>query len=464
MSDKRTQPEWQVPVSKICEEPLKLYNSLTRSKNIFTPVNGKRVNWYNCGPTVYDASHMGHARSYVTFDIIRRVLSDYFKFDVFFVQNVTDIDDKIILRARQNYLYQKYVDEVPSKNSETVLEDVNNALAQAENKLANETDPDKKTMLTNLIFNAKKLISTHDAHLIELVSNLKDILAPWLDKQFGNQVSDNEIFKELPRFYENDFNEDMKALNILPPNCVTRVSEYVPEIIEYIEKIISNGYAYVSNGSVYFDTNKFANSGKHFYARLVPEAFGDKRALAEGEGDLVGTVEEKRNPSDFALWKSSKAGEPFWPSPFGNGRPGWHIECSVMASALIGQQMDIHSGGIDLRFPHHDNEMAQAEAYYNNEGSWVNYFLHSGHLTISGCKMSKSLKNFITIKEVLKKNSARQLRIAFLLHSWKDTLDYSANTMSDAIQFEKTINVSYLCIVTPFYSFLYLFLCSRSFS
>jgi len=159
-------------------------------------------------------------------------------------------------------------------------------------------------------------------------------------------------------------------------------------------------------------------------------------------------LSEKKSVIDFALWKSSKAGEPWWDSPWGKGRPGWHIECSVMASAICGESLDIHTGGVDLKFPHHDNELAQAEAYFNNS-HWVRYFLHSGHLTIAGCKMSKSLKNFITIQDALKKHSSRQLRLAFLLHSWKDTLDYSDNTMSMAVQYEKFLNVSiqiYICL------------------
>lgn len=148
----------------------------------------------------------------------------------------------------------------------------------------------------------------------------------------------------------------------------------------------------------------------------------------------------KRQAMDFALWKASKPGEPAWDSPWGRGRPGWHIECSVMATEVLGNKLDIHAGGIDLRFPHHDNEIAQSEACFESD-SWVNYFLHSGHLTITGCKMSKSLKNFITIKEALKDNSARQIRIAFLLHSWKDTLDYSPSVMEGAVQLEKLLNV-----------------------
>ena len=170
-------------------------------------------------------------------------------------------------------------------------------------------------------------------------------------------------------------------------------------------------------------------------------------------GDLsISEGSEKRSPIDFALWKSSKDGEPWWESPWGKGRPGWHIECSVMASIICGESLDIHTGGVDLKFPHHDNEIAQAEAYFNNS-DWVRYFLHSGHLTIAGCKMSKSLKNFITIQDALKKHSARQLRLAFLLHSWKDTLDYSDTTLHMAIQYEKFLNVcKIVCYVSHKFS------------
>ncbi|OWK17240.1 CARS, partial [Cervus elaphus hippelaphus] len=246
-----------------------------------------------------------------------------------------------------------------------------------------------------------------------LLEEAKDVLSDWLDSLHGSEV--------------------------LPPDVLTRVSEYVPEIVDFVQKIVDNGYGYASNGSVYFDTVKFANSEGHSYGKLVPEAVGDQKALHEGEGDLSVSAErlsEKRSPNDFALWKASKPGEPSWPCPWGKGRPGWHIECSAMAGTLLGASMDIHGGGFDLRFPHHDNELAQSEAYFEND-YWVRYFLHTGHLTIAGCKMSKSLKNFITIKDALKKHSARQLRLAFLMHSWKDTLDYSANTMESALHFYK---------------------------
>lgn len=189
----------------------------------------------------------------------------------------------------------------------------------------------------------------------------------------------------------------MDDLNIQRPNVLTRVSEYVPEIVDFVKKIIENGFAYEVDGSVYFDTIKFDKTDGHNYAKLEPWSAGNVKLLQEGEGDLSKDLIGKKTSSDFALWKKSKEGEPAWDSPWGLGRPGWHIECSVMASDVLGQRLDIHSGGIDLAFPHHDNEIAQCEGYFNCK-QWVNYFLHAGHLHIEGQKMSKSLKNFITIQ------------------------------------------------------------------
>ncbi|KAH9496409.1 hypothetical protein Btru_012569 [Bulinus truncatus] len=439
---KRCQPKWNPP-QKDGKPVLRLYNSLTRQKEEFIPQSGNTITWYNCGPTVYDASHMGHARSYISFDILRRVLMDYFRFDIFYCMNITDIDDKIIVRARQNYLMEEYIKSSPS--SEQIKKDVTASLEMLKAKIAKETDPDKLNMLTKMQQKVMALVDSGDAGQNVRLTDIRDIMAPWLDKLKGATVTDNAIFSELPRFWEEEFHKDMLALNVLPPDVLTRVSEYVPEIVEYIKKIIANGYAYESHGSVYFDTKSFDSAPNHFYAKMVPEAYGDKKALAEGEGELsVGDEQgEKRSATDFALWKASKPGEPSWESPWGKGRPGWHIECSVMASDIFGESMDIHSGGFDLKFPHHDNELAQAEAFFEND-HWVRYFVHSGHLTIDGCKMSKSLKNFITIKEALKKYTPRQMRLLYLLHSWKDTLDYSEKTMEVASDYEKTLNEFFL--------------------
>lgn len=447
----RSLPKWIAPEG--CGE-LKLYNSLTREKNVFVPQNGRRVLWYSCGPTVYDASHMGHARSYITFDILRRVLQSYFNYDVFYVMNITDIDDKIIFRARRNHLLEKYIEE---KNSpEKILEDVNSALKSYSVKMENTTDEDKKNMFCRIIEKVKssasrlKHLQTSNSDsdsmksaLKELLDDASDPLSTWLDTKFGSNITEQRIFAKLTQHWENEFHNDMKALNILPVDCLTRITEYIPECATFIQKIIENGYAYEANGSVYFDTIKFGSSGKHAYARLVPEAVGDMEALAEGEGELSQSTGDKKSERDFALWKASKPGEPAWDSPWGKGRPGWHVECSVMASAILGNSIDIHTGGVDLKFPHHDNELAQSEAHYG-VSQWIHYFLHAGHLTIEGCKMSKSLKNFITIKEALKRNSSRQIRFAFLLHAWNATLDYSENVLREAEQTDKLFNDFFL--------------------
>lgn len=447
----RSLPKWIAPEG--CGE-LKLYNSLTREKNVFVPQNGRRVLWYSCGPTVYDASHMGHARSYITFDILRRVLQSYFNYDVFYVMNITDIDDKIIFRARRNHLLEKYIEE--NNSLEKILEDVNSALKSYSVKMENTTDEDKKNMFCRIIEKVKSSVSrlkhlqtsnsdsdSMKSALKELLDDASDPLSTWLDTKFGSNITEQRIFAKLTQHWENEFHNDMKALNILPADCLTRITQYIPECATFIQKIIANGYAYEANGSVYFDTIKFGSSGKHAYARLVPEAVGDMEALAEGEGELSQSTGDKKSERDFALWKASKPGEPAWNSPWGKGRPGWHVECSVMASAILGNSIDIHTGGVDLKFPHHDNELAQSEAHYG-VSQWIHYFLHAGHLTIEGCKMSKSLKNFITIKEALKRNSSRQIRFAFLLHAWNATLDYSENVLREAEQADKLFNDFFL--------------------
>jgi cysteinyl-tRNA synthetase len=334
--------------------PLKIYNSLTRTKTTFVPMTGKRVTWYMCGPTVYDSSHMGHARTYVAFDVLRRIMTHVFNYDVILTMNITDIDDKIINKSREA------------------------------------------------------------------------------------EIS----FEELARGQEKSFLADMESLGVLPPDVMTRVSEYVPEIVTFISGIIKNGFAYESGGSVYFSTTAYKASGHHKYGKLFPEAVGNSKLLEEGEGALSTSagLRDKRDANDFALWKASKPGEPFWSSPWGNGRPGWHIECSAMCEGTLGSfnkgSIDIHSGGIDLKFPHHENEVAQSEAYHDCS-QWVNYFIHSGHLHIEGLKMSKSLKNFITIKDAVEHYGARQLRLLFLLQRYNAPMNYSATQMESAANEEK---------------------------
>ena len=274
------------------------------------------------------------------------------------------------------------------------------------------------------------------------------------------------IFDSIPALHDkreiNSLIYFSQALGVRPADVLTRVSEYIPEVVEYVEKIIANGYGYVApSGSVYFDTLAFNEKKDHFYAKLEPGKFEmneqNLKLLAEGEGSLAGdTKGEKRNPQDFALWKSSKPGEPIWKSPWGEGRPGWHIECSAMSSAVLGQSLDIHSGGVDLKFPHHDNEIAQAEAYYDSD-CWVHYFLHPGHLHINGLKMSKSLKNFITIREAFQGKgefppiTPRQMRIMFLLAKWDSVMDFSGSSL-------EVINFPIFCFLAFFQlSFIYVY-------
>nr|KAJ3422186.1 hypothetical protein HK105_000825 [Polyrhizophydium stewartii] len=484
------QPHWQMPEGTPVPQ-LRMHNSLTRKKEPFVPEHGRRVTWYSCGPTVYDKSHLGHARNFITTDILRRILKDFFGYDVLFVMNITDIDDKvcldlarshlasrpalmpaanpdaakIIINARQKHLFEKYRQE-HGVLTPAVIADADNAWTffvtkrlgkffgeaalkwdeflalNAEGKL-NGTANDAKFGLylktSTVARDAIKRAKARSITIDEFYGAVQDPLSQWIDSKEGDKTTDHKIFRDFAAYWESDYFADMDALNILRPDVLTRVSEYVPEIITFVERIISNGFAYELDGSVYFDTVKFDKSEKHTYAKIEPWSAGNVKLLQEGEGDLAADASGKRNAADFALWKKSKPGEPFWDSPWGKGRPGWHIECSVMAGDVLGEKMDIHSGGVDLTFPHHDNELAQSESHYGCT-QWVNYFLHGGHLHIEGQKMSKSLKNFISIKEVLAQHTAAQIRIMFLMHDWNGTLDYSIGSMSEARGIEASIN------------------------
>ncbi|KAL2621236.1 hypothetical protein R1flu_001441 [Riccia fluitans] len=445
---------------------LKVYNSLSGTKVPFQTNDGTRkVTWYNCGPTVYDSSHIGHARNYLTFDIIRRIMEDYFGYEIRYVMNITDVDDKIILRARRNYLLNRYLSTVGS-NLEKVQQDLEShfpveiakqrkKVEEAEKELSNSSPGlQKKTLEEKVKQEQLKLSKLEEALKLmqEKVKEAKalggieginvllwpgstDVLTSRLDADGGSEVTDHAIFRAHAAKYEKEFFEDMASLGVRPPTYMTRVTGYVDKIIDYVENIVSRGFAYVANGSVYFDTKAFIDAG-HTYGKLNPWAVGSAGLASESEANFETT--EKKNKSDFALWKASKCGEPFWESPWGLGRPGWHIECSAMASDIIGQAMDIHSGGNDLQFPHHDNELAQAEAYYGCS-QWVNYFFHSGHLAIDGLKMSKSLKNFITIKQGLEMYTARQLRFLFVIQLWDKPMTFNKEVMDIALAREQKL-------------------------
>ena len=464
-ADAKTTTKWTPPTTLDAntKPKLHLYNTLTHSKVPFVPVESDRIKWYSCGPTVYNSSHMGHARNYVSIDINRRILQDYFGYDITFIQNVTDIDDKIIIKARQEHLYEQYLAKhakVDEEFKKLVLESLQDYVSK---NLPEYTDGDitvgftkwvagqdvKQIGLTNAKFpmHVKAVMATLKALTEEAMSYeefttaVKDVVVAKLDKDLGSTVTDPAVFRKCSSYWERQYDLDMLKLNVLPPTIVTRVSEYIPEIVSFVEKIVERGYAYAtSDGSVYFSTGQFDNSEGHQYAKCQPWSKGDMALLADGEGSLTaGVVEGKRSASDFALWKASKAGEPAWPSPWGEGRPGWHIECSVMGSDFVGDKMDIHSGGIDLAFPHHDNEMAQSEAHFDCE-QWVNYFLHTGHLHIEGQKMSKSLKNFITIDEALEKYSSRELRLIFALVQWNNPLDFKEALLNECRSVESTLD------------------------
>lgn len=480
MSDSK-HPHWHVPSGKPIL-PLKLHNSLTNNKEQFITIDEaqRQVSWYICGPTVYDSAHLGHARAYVTFDILRRVMEDYFGYEINFVMNITDIDDKIILRARQNHLFQQFLDQtIQNLNNLSVadvLKRVEQAYQYAQDKLQNEQKnleeklpqtkakdvDDMKNRISATVIKLQNLVnsrnkseklaqqlqqlqslplSTQTDSVRSYLQSAQGVLSQQLDAELGQGSFEQEVFRRHAAYYEKEFLEDMHALGVRDPTVLTRVTEYVEQIKTYIQGIIDKGFAYESNGSVYFDTIKF--SANHDYAKLSPQSRGNLELAEEGEGALSSGGSEKRNPSDFALWKKSKPGEPSWPSTWGGGRPGWHIECSVMASDYFGQQMDIHAGGVDLKFPHHDNELAQAEAHYDCH-QWVNYFLHAGHLNIDGAKMSKSLKNFVSIRGVLESYSARQIRFWFLSQPWHLSMNYSDESMQDAKSKERTLKEFFL--------------------
>ena len=327
--------------------PITLYNTLTRQKEEFVPLNPENVRMYVCGMTVYDYCHLGHARVLVVFDMIARWLRQH-GYPLTYVRNITDIDDKIIARANEN----------------------------------------------------------------------------------------GETIGELTARFIAAMNEDSDALGVLRPDIEPKATEHIGQMIAMIEDLIANGKAYPApNGDVYYAVREFAE-----YGQLSGKSLDDLRA-----GERVDVDTNKRDPLDFVLWKAAKPSEPYWESPWGNGRPGWHIECSAMGGELFGQTFDIHGGGADLQFPHHENEIAQScgahgglcghdapHAAGKRINSHVKYWLHNGFIRVDNEKMSKSLGNFFTIRDVLKKYAPEVVRFFILRAHYRSPLNYSDAHLDDA--------------------------------
>ena len=310
---------------------LTVYNTLNGKKEEFIPLTQGEVKMYVCGPTVYDTSHIGHARSVVVFDMIFRWLKTL-GYEVTYVRNFTDVDDKII-------------------------------------KKSNETGEDCKAITEK---------------------------------------------------YINEFHEEMDALNVLRPTIEPKATEHISHIIKFVQMLIEKGKAYkVEDGNVYFSINSFKA-----YGRLSGRKPGDMLA-----GARIAVDEKKKNPLDFNLWKPAKPGEPSWESPWGEGRPGWHIECSAMSYEYLGESFDIHGGGKDLIFPHHENEIAQSEALFGCQ--FVKYWLHNGFVDINNEKMSKSLGNFTMIKTVLEQYPAEVIRMFLLSKHYRSPIDYNEEYMKE---------------------------------
>ncbi len=311
---------------------LEVYNTLTRKKEPFKPLHEGEVRMYVCGPTVYDSSHLGHARSIVAFDVIRRYL-EYKGFDVRFIQNFTDIDDKMINRA-----------------------------------------------------NEQGVTTT-----------------------------------ELATKYIQEYFEDFDKLGVKRATAFPKATEHIEDMIAHIQKLIKKGYAYEANGSVYFRVSKFKK-----YGSLSRQ----EQAAKEPDEPEPSESDEKEHPDDFALWKAMKPGEPFWEAPWGKGRPGWHIECSVMSAKYLAEPIDIHGGGLDLVFPHHENEIAQSEALSGRP--FVRYWMHNGFLTVNKEKMSKSLGNFFTIQEITAKYDPEVVRLFLISSQYRSPIDFSDAQLDEA--------------------------------
>ena len=303
---------------------MKVFNTLTRQKEELIPLEPGKVRIYACGPTVYNFIHIGNARPICVFDVLRRYLESR-GYEVNFVQNFTDIDDKMIRRANEE----------------------------------------------------------------------------------GVTVAD------VARKYIAEYQKDASGLNVRPATVHPKATENIDAILDIIKKLVDKGYAYPQNGDVYFRATKFEEYGK-----LSHQPLEDLEA-----GARIDISEHKENPMDFALWKGAKPGEPFWPSPWGDGRPGWHIECSAMAGKYLGDTIDIHCGGQDLIFPHHENEIAQSECAHGVP--FANYWMHNGYINVDNRKMSKSLGNFFTVRDVAEKFGYEPIRFMMLNAHYRSPINYS---------------------------------------
>ncbi|HOB20889.1 MAG TPA: cysteine--tRNA ligase, partial [Candidatus Atribacteria bacterium] len=310
---------------------MKLYNTLTRKKEDFVPLVPGEVRMYSCGPTVYNYFHIGNARPFIIFDVFRRYM-EYKGYKVTFVQNFTDIDDKMINRANEEGI----------------------------------------------------------------------------------------TVKELADRFIDEYFKDADALGIRRATVHPRATEHIEDIIRFIERLIEKGLAYVAGGDVYYNTAAFESYGK-----LSGQSLEDLEL-----GARVEINEDKRNPMDFALWKSQKPGEPAWESPWGMGRPGWHIECSVMATKYLGETIDIHSGGQDLIFPHHENEIAQSEGASGKP--FARYWLHNGYINVDNRKMSKSLGNFFTVRDISKQFDLEVVRLFMLSSHYRNPINFSDELLRQA--------------------------------
>ncbi|MBI9092353.1 MAG: cysteine--tRNA ligase [Desulfobacterium sp.] len=312
---------------------LRIYNTQTKKKEVFVPLEENKVKMYVCGPTVYDTSHIGHARSVVIFDVIFRWLR-HSGYDVCYVRNFTDVDDKIIKRANE-------IGAAPTDISEK---------------------------------------------------------------------------------YIKEFHNEMDALNVLRPTMEPKATEHIQDIIDFIQRLIDKGKAYHVEGSdVFFSIGSFEGYGK----------LSGRNPDDMMPGSRIAVDRKKQDPRDFTLWKPVKPGEPSWPSPWGDGRPGWHIECSAMSHRYLGESFDIHGGGKDLIFPHHENEVAQSEAAFGKD--YVKYWIHNGFVDINNEKMSKSLGNFTMIKDVLKDYHAEVIRMFLLSKHYRSPIDYNDTSMDEVI-------------------------------